>query len=61
MINTAKWKHLILAASLLPLLANGCATTFRDAVWSGAIDFVSGSVTAILEALLPIARVLTPA
>jgi hypothetical protein len=61
MTTAAKWKWLILTTCLFPMLAASCSMTLRDAVLSGGIDFVSGTVTAALEALLPIARVLQPA
>jgi len=39
---------------LLPLIAGGCATEFRDAVRAGAFDFVAGTVTEFLTWLLPV-------
>lgn len=58
MTTAAKWKWLILTTCLFPTLAAGCSLTLRDAVLSGAIDFISSTVTAALQALLPIGRVL---
>ena len=61
MTSAAKWKYLLLCVGFLPLLDVGCSTTLRDAVTSGAFDFVAGSVTQLLEQLLPIADAVAPA
>lgn len=43
-------KWLMLAGLSAPTLtAMNCATDFRDAVLSGAIDYVTGTTTALLE------------
>lgn len=56
----AYWKRwALLATAFLPLFGGSCATDLRDAVYGGALDFVSGSMTELLAALLPIVQVLT--
>jgi hypothetical protein len=56
-----KWKKLLLVLSLLPLLGTTCSTAFRDAIQSGALDFVSGTVSEILGRTLPVADTVAPA
>ena len=48
--------RLVLAASAIPLLGTACATGLRDAATVGVYDFVSGSITEALMAILPIAQ-----
>ena len=61
MKNAAKWKWLLISTGLFPLLELGCSTTLRDALVSGAFDFVSGSVTDLLTRLLPVVDAVAPA
>lgn len=51
----AKWMRLIAASSLFPLFGWSCTSDFRDAAVAGILDFVTGSMTDSLTALLPIA------
>ena len=48
----------LLASSTLWL--NTCAMNLRDAVIGGAMDFVAGSTTALIDAWLPIVPLLSP-
>ena len=61
MRNTTKWKWLLISTGLFPLLGVGCSTTLRDALASGAFDFVASSVTELLERLLPVVDAVAPA
>jgi hypothetical protein len=61
MKRSVKWKTVVLALSLMPILGTTCSTAFRDAIQSGALDFVSGSVSEILARTLPVADVVAPA
>ncbi len=61
MKHTAKWKCLIIAASLFPLFGWSCSTDLRDAALAGLLDYVSGTVTDSLTALVPIVDALSGA
>ena len=58
---SVKWKTVLLALSLMPILGATCSTAFRDAIQSGALDFVSGTVSEILNRTLPVADTVAPA
>lgn len=62
MKHIAKWKVLILTAGLLPAFGLSCSTTdVRDAALAGLLDFLSGTITDSLTALLPIADTISGA
>jgi len=52
-----QWMRLL--AVLVPgTVAFSCVTDFRDAALTGAMDFVSGSITATLSSAWPLAELL---
>jgi hypothetical protein len=61
MRSSVKWKTVLLALSMMPILGTTCSTAFRDAIQSGALDFVSGTVSEILDRTLPVAETVVPA
>ncbi len=54
-MKKGKWRCLMLGAALYPLFAWSCGTDFRDAVYAGWIDFVTGSTTGTLTTAIPLA------
>ena len=55
-------KRLMAALLALPLMSWGCsASDVRDALVAGAMDFVSGTISDTLTALLPIADTISGA
>lgn len=49
----ATWKRwALLVTAFLPLWGGSCATDLRDAVYGGALDFVSGSMTELLATIV---------
>ncbi len=46
--------YMILAAGML--LGTSCSLQVRDAVSAGVFDFISGTVTQLLESLFPVAE-----
>ncbi len=62
MTRKTKWQVLMAATALVPLLGwSGCSTDFRDALQGGVLDFISGTITALLSSLLPVAEAATAA
>jgi hypothetical protein len=56
---TAKRVMLALTASAT-LWLNTCTMNLRDAIVGGALDFVAGSTTALIDAWFPIVPLLAP-
>ena len=55
-----RWKCLVATLSTIPLLGATCATAVRDAIESGALDFVTGTVTEVLTRTVPVADTVVP-
>ena len=53
-----RWKECLLALSAMgpTLLGVSCSADMRDAALGGALDFVSGTITDGLTALVPLAE-----
>jgi hypothetical protein len=47
-----RWVVLIMCCGTT-LLGSSCATDIRDAIVSGALDFVSGNTSSLLSSLFP--------
>ncbi len=56
MSHWSRWTRLIVATSLLPLFGGACSVDFRDALYGGVLDFVSGTTTEVLTNLIPLAQ-----
>jgi hypothetical protein len=50
MRRVKKWYRVTIAVTLVSLFSWTCGTDFRDALITGAFDFVSGTVTSALFA-----------
>ncbi len=55
-----RWECLVGALSTFPLLGATCATAARDAIKSGALDFITGTVTEVLARTVPVADAVAP-
>ncbi len=55
-----RWKCLVAALSTFPVLGATCATAVQDAIESGALDFVTGTVTEVLTRTVPVADTVAP-
>lgn len=54
-----KWLRVFATTGLCPLFAWSCSTELRDAAVSGLMDFVSGTVTETLAAIVPVASTIS--